>query len=176
MSFKVIVASKNPVKVQATRQGFEQMFPGDSFEMIPVSVSSGVSDQPSTDRETYEGAHNRAFRASKKYPDADFWVGIEGGIESFANEMEAFAWIVIKSLTKTGKAKTATFFLPREVIELIVAGRELGEADDIVFGESNTKQKIGAVGLLTDNTLNRSAYYTQAVILALIPFKKPHLY
>jgi non-canonical (house-cleaning) NTP pyrophosphatase len=52
----------------------------------------------------------------------------------------------------------------------------LGEADDLVFGRSNSKQANGAVGLLTDDAVTRTTYYVPAVIFALIPFKNAELY
>jgi non-canonical (house-cleaning) NTP pyrophosphatase len=52
----------------------------------------------------------------------------------------------------------------------------LGEADDIVFGRSNSKQKEGAIGLLTGNVVDRAGLYEHAVILALVPFKNVALY
>ncbi|MFA0544165.1 DUF84 family protein, partial [Vibrio sp. 10N.222.52.B7] len=44
---------------------------------------------------------------------------------------------------------------------------------DEVFGTDNIKQKGGAIGLLTHNQLSRSSVYSQALILALIPFVNP---
>lgn len=174
---KIIVASKNPIKLQAALTGFSRMFPGEEFAIEGVTVESGVSDQPSTDSESYQGAENRATNAQIAAPDADYWVGLEGGIETKQNEMEAYAWIVIKSKDgQTGKGKTAVFFLPAKVAELIHQGKELGEADDIVFARTNSKQAGGAIGLLTHDVVSRSAYYTEAVIFALIPFKNPELY
>jgi len=173
---KVVVASHNPVKINSVRIGFEKMFPCGSFEFESVSVESDVKDQPKSYRETLKGAVNRASNAFKKMPRADYWVGIEGGIEEKGNEMEAFAWVVIKSKNKVGKAKTGTFFLPNKIIKLIKEGKELGEADDIVFGRRNSKQENGAVGILTDNVIDRTKYYSEAVILAMIPFKNPDLY
>lgn len=173
---KVIVASKNPVKINAVKTGFQKMFPKLEFQFESVSVSSEVSEQPLSSEETKEGAYNRVKNAKAALPAADFWVGIEGGIEKVADEMEAFAWIVVQSAQKTGKAKTGTLYLPKEVITLIEAGKELGEADDIVFGGTNTKQKNGAVGILTGDVVDRTSYYTQAVIMALIPFKNDKLY
>lgn len=74
------------------------------------------------------------------------------------------------------KAKTATFFLPPAIASLIHAGKELGEADDIVFGQTNSKQKNGAVGILTGDLITRTSYYVDAIILACIPFKNIELY
>ena len=54
--------------------------------------------------------------------------------------------------------------------------RDSGDADDIVFKRSNSKQQNGAVGILTDNVINRTDYYSHAIILALIPFTNTKLY
>ena len=67
-------------------------------------------------------------------------------------------------------------FLPPKIVKLINEGLELGDADDIVFNKSNSKQENGAVGLLTNNIINRTSYYFEAVILALIPFKNEQFY
>jgi len=173
---KIIVASHNPVKLDATLQGFSRMFPDETFTVAGVSAASGVSDQPANDAETYEGAFNRANNAKKAMPDADFWVGIESGIETRSTEMETYSWVVILGKDQTGKSKTNAFFLPPPVAALVAEGKELGEADDIVFGKTNSKQANGAPGLLTHNAITRTGYYTEAVIFALIPFKNPGLY
>ncbi len=153
------------------------MFPAETFEAEGVSVSSGVSDQPKNDTEIFQGAWNRADNASEVITGADFWVGIEGGVEEKNSEMEAFAWIIVKGKNgKFGKGRTGTFFLPLKVAELIRQGKELGEADDIVFKRKNSKQENGAVGILTGDVLNRTKYYAEAVVMALIPFKNQELY
>ncbi|KAA3648694.1 MAG: non-canonical purine NTP phosphatase [Chloroflexi bacterium] len=173
---KIILASQNPVKLQATLNGFAAIFPDKSFDAQTVSVPSGVSDQPMSSEETLQGAVNRAQGAREWENDAEYWVGIEGGVEQRGAELEAFAWVVILSQTQKGKGRTGSFFLPPQVAELVRQGKELGEADDIVFGESNSKQKNGAVGLLTGNVIDRTQLYQQAVMLALIPFLNPTLF
>jgi inosine/xanthosine triphosphatase len=169
----ILVASHNPVKIQAALNGFQKMFPGEQFEMQGISVPSGVSDQPMTSAETLQGALNRARGAAQQ--PADYWVGLEGGCEAMQSEMQAFAWVVVLSKDRIGKSRTGTFTLPDEITRLVRQGVELGEADDRVFNRSNSKQNNGAVGILTDDVIDRTAYYEQAVILALIPFKNPNL-
>ena len=175
---KVIIASKNPVKINATKIGFEKMFPNDNFEFESVSVPSDVSEQPTDEKETMLGASNRASNASISVPNADYWVGIEGGIEKSNREMCTFTWIVIKSNSTdiVGKARTGTFFLPPKIVELIAGGKELGEAGNIIFGQINLKQKGGAVGLLTKDVIDRTKFYSETVVLALIPFKNSKFY
>ncbi len=173
---KIIVASTNPVKLKASEIGYKRMF-NEDVEIKGVSAASGVSDQPMTEEETLRGATNRAINARKENPDADYWIGLEGGVHDFGHEIRSFAWIVVVDKNgKSGKGKTATFVLPQKVSELIRQGKELGEADDIVFGATNSKQKNGSVGILTGDVLTRAGFYSDAVIMALIPFKNPNLY
>ena len=173
---RIVVASKNPVKIQAALNGFQRMFPGEEFDIDSVTVPSGVSDQPKSDEEAITGAVNRTRQAANVFPSANYWVGIEGGIQEWEKDLVAFAWVVIFNQDLIGKGRTGTFFLPDKVSRLIHQGMELGKADDIVFNRINSKQENGAVGLLTGNALDRVKLYEEAVILALIPFKNPDLY
>jgi inosine/xanthosine triphosphatase len=173
---QVVVGSLNPVKIECIRQAFAEVFPGEAFEVLGLDAPSGVSDQPMNARETYRGALNRARSARRRQPGAGYWVGIEGGIDRRKGIMEAYAWIVILSDGLLGRARTATFQLPPAVAALVEQGMELGHADDLVFGRSNSKQHNGAVGLLTHDRIDRTAYYKHAAVLALIPFLHPSLY
>ena len=170
---KVIIASKNPVKINATKKAFEEVF-NEHFEFEGVSADSSVSDQPMSNEETLKGATNRLDNIQNL--KADFFVSMEGGVDLLDDNYEAFAWIVISHKNKISKAKTATFPLPLKISKLIQEGYELGDADDIVFKRSNSKQQNGAVGILTDNVINRTDYYSHAIILALIPFTNTKLY
>jgi inosine/xanthosine triphosphatase len=172
----IVIASTNPVKIEAVLNGFKRFFPFEYFKVQGVTVISGVSEQPMTDRECQKGAGNRADNAKLMTPEADYWVGVEGGCDYLGSDLVAFAWIVILDRTVRGYARTATFCLPKKVQNLVESGLELGAADDLVFGEINSKQNSGAVGLLTGDVVTRTTLYEQAVILALIPFKNIGLY
>lgn len=173
----IVVASHNPVKAQAALTGFQRMFPEGVFRLQMTGVHSGVKAQPLSSDETLNGARNRAQAAHQAQPEADFWVGIEGGVEPHGAELSAFAWVVVLARNgMEGKGRTGTFFLPPAVAELVYQGKELGEADDIVFAQTNSKQKNGAIGILTGDVIDRAALYEPAVIMALLPFKNPELY
>ena len=172
----VVVGSKNPIKIKCTQLAFAQAFPDYIVDVEGVSVPSGVSDQPMTDLETWQGAKNRTLKAKTQFTNADYWVGIEGGIEDSNSKMEAFAWVYILSADKNGEARTATFQLPKKIQALVRKGIELGVADDMVFNRKNSKQTNGAVGILTKDLIDRADYYQPAVVLALIPFINPDLY
>lgn len=173
---KVVVGSQNPVKVSATQQAFEAMFPEEQFEVVGVAAPSGVSDQPMTDEETKLGAYNRTVSAKNIEPKADFWVGIEGGLEKHSNEQWTMAWMCVSSNEQIGYGKTSAFLLPTEISNLINNGMELGHAADKVFSTDNIKQKGGAIGLLTNGLVSRRDFYLHAMIFALIPFLQKDLY
>jgi inosine/xanthosine triphosphatase len=172
----IILASTNPVKRDAVLTGFLRMFPHEEFFINEISVPSGVSDQPLSSAETLAGAVNRVRQAQTSRPEADYWVGIEGGVEFMQEDLAAFAWVVVRSRHLEGKSRTGSFFLPAAVADLIRSGKELGEADDIVFGRKNSKTENGAIGLLTGNVINRAELYAHAVVLALVAFKNSELY
>ncbi len=168
---KIIVTSHNPVKIEAVRQAFISQFSKHEIELIPLAVDSGVSDQPMSDQETRQGARNRVENARVNTPEADFWVGLEGGLDFFDGHLMAFAWMVIAgSENRISETRSATLPLPPQVQTLVSEGLELGEANDRVFSTLNSKQGGGAFGLLTDGLLTRESVYTQTLILALVPF------
>ncbi|MBE0685353.1 MAG: inosine/xanthosine triphosphatase [Anaerolineaceae bacterium] len=177
MKKQIVIASTNPVKLNAAKNAFHLLLPDTTFEWQSLEVPSGVSNQPKSDAETRLGACNRVKMIRDLRPDADYWVGIEGGVDfDEQGEMTAFAWVVIDNGKHLGKARSGSFYLPPGITNLVREGRELGEADDIVFGQQNSKQKDGAIGLLTNNLIDRSSLYEHAVILAFVPFYNPLLY
>ena len=171
---RITVASQNPVKIKAALDGFRQMFPGCRFEASGLAVPSGVAEQPMSRSETRQGAYNRAVNARQSQPQGDFWLGIEGGVEDSDLGMQCFACVVALGADgRIGRGQTAVFYLPDEVAELVRGGMELGHADDQIFQRQSSKQANGAIGLLTDDAIDRRSYYAHAVAMALVPFKNP---
>ena len=74
--------------------------------------------------------------------------------------------------SRWGLAKTATFALPNKIVQLMKGNppMELGDADDKVFSDINSKQKGGTIGKLTKGLIDRTAYYQHALLCALAPF------
>jgi inosine/xanthosine triphosphatase len=172
----ILVGSKNPVKISCTEEAFTRAF-NRSFLVEGINAASGVPDQPIGDEETLLGAKNRAYNSREVFPEAHYWIGIEGGLDEDDNGMFAFAWIfILDRNSKTSRSKTGTFYLPPAVTKLVKDGMELGKADDVVFATSNSKHQGGSVGILTQGIVDRNEYYRQAIILALIPFINSNLF
>jgi inosine/xanthosine triphosphatase len=184
----VAVGSTNRAKIAATKSAFEQAFSSTSSAAVVVDVqgfdvASGVPDQPVGDDDTKRGATHRAQRAYEAARASGglsptFSVGLEGGISTVAEgaDIECFAYMVVYDGSRFGTSRTATFMLPEAVAALVRGGIELGDADASVFNRMNAKQGEGTVGHLTRGAMDRSAYYSHAIVLALIPFQWPELY
>lgn len=171
---KIIVSSHNPVKMGAVSDAFQTLFSSTDLDFVPVTVDSGVREQPLSDEETRLGALNRASNARLQMPDADYWVGLEGGLERIDQCLLASAWmVIINAKGRLGMARTPTVPLPLAVQALVEQGIEMGEANDRVFETRNSKQAGGAFGLLTEGRMTRRDIYSQAVQLALVPLTHP---
>ncbi len=170
------VGSENPVKINCVAQAVAEFWP--EAKIVGINTDSQVSAQPASEHEMYTGALNRARAALVKITEANFGVGIEGGIVDSADGMWAFAVIVIADRNEQiSEGQTGRFKLPEGVARLIrEEGLELGVADDRFFGRENSKQKEGAIGILSDGKITRLNLYKPAVIFALLPFLHPEYY
>ncbi|KAJ3120490.1 hypothetical protein HK100_012780, partial [Physocladia obscura] len=91
----VAVGTTNKAKVSAVTEAVNNLFPGQEITVHGVSVLSGVRNQPMSDEETIEGATNRANRAFAVVENADFGVGVEGGIHKIGDRYFDGGWIVV---------------------------------------------------------------------------------
>lgn len=168
----VMVASTNPSKIAAVQAAFALTFPEQTFHFEGIAANSHVRDQPLTSEETRLGARNRIQHCRQQCPDADFVVGLEAGID----ETFTFAWMVIEHQGQVSESRSASLPLPPMALAKIQQGMELGDIMDEMFQQHNVKHKGGAIAMLTNHKLTRSAVYEQALILALIPFIHPALF
>jgi inosine/xanthosine triphosphatase len=172
---KFVVGSANPVKVGCVASAASLFWP--DCETCGVETDSGVGHQPITDEEMQTGALNRARSALEIDRTADYGVGIEGGVLDRREGMWAYAWVVIIDRTgRIGCGQSGRFLLPTPIAAMIRGGLELGAADDLFFSRANSKQKEGAVGILSQGRLTRQQLYEPAVTFALFPFIHPDFY
>lgn len=173
---KVVVGSKNPVKIEAVKRAFNDVWPNKKWDVMGASVSSGVSDQPMSDSESIRGATARA-KKSLRAVKADFGVGIEGGLQKIGKFWFDGGWVVvIDKKGKIGIGSSARIETPKKIMNLIKQGRELGDANDIIFGTKYSKQKEGHFGLMTKGIIKRTDGYRDGVIMALSRFIRPEIF
>lgn len=168
----VLVGSKNPVKIDSVKEAFSNYFK--DVEVIGFDVESGVAHQPFGD-DTFLGAKNRAQALLKindeKNLNAEYFVGIEGGVSQQYNRWFAFGCMcIIDKKNQVGFGLSPQFELPRKIIEKLQQGTELGNVMDEIQKLENTKQKHGAIGYFTNGVMNRKELYIEGLKVAVIPF------
>lgn len=183
---QVIVASHNSTKITAARLALTQALPNTKLNIQGVSVPSGVPEQPLSDAETYQGAKQRALAARALAPNADLWIGMEGGVEFKQWQPEAttcitFAWICVLGTNFDNASRSASLTLPASVATAIQAGDTLGHAMDCLFSDNSLvknkgKSGGGALGILTGQQVTRRGLYADTLLLALSPWLHSELY
>ncbi len=171
---RIAVGSTNPVKCRAAEGVLSPLYSAVTFSAF--EVESGVRAQPWGDLETRQGAINRA-RAALSAGDADLGVGFEGGVVE--NEIGLFvcSWAAIVDGTGyLGVGGNCGLQLPDSVAAALRAGGELGPAMDALVGAHNTRQREGAVGILTGGLVDRQAAFEFILRLALAPFRNRQWY
>jgi len=68
---KVLITSQNPTKINVTKEMFRQIFPDQEITFEALPVSSDVSDQPKSDKETMQVAINRVQNPINPCSNAD---------------------------------------------------------------------------------------------------------
>ncbi|KAH8044520.1 hypothetical protein JL722_14640 [Aureococcus anophagefferens] len=174
-TLRVAVGSANPVKVASVKAAFAKSF-GAAVVTSSHDVASGVSDQPYGDLETRTGALERAAAALRADADADYAVGLEGGVVDAAQGgLESVAWMAV-TLAPRPAATSRDGVVPAAALTRLLRGEEpgydkmeLGDADDVVFSDVGSKRKGGAIAKVTRGA-RPSGYYEHALICALVPF------
>lgn len=165
---RIVVGSKNPVKVEGVRQAFAQYF--DPVEVDSKEVDSGVGNQP-LNNDSIKGAMNRALRA---YSDEfDFSVGVEAGLFSFKNTITGFIDFQVAAIYNGSRMSIGFgpgFEYPPFVVEKVLKGREVGEVMDEFTGIKNLGEKTGAIYFLTKGKISRIELTRLSVTTALIPW------
>ncbi len=170
---KILVGSKNPVKIEATREAFSKFF--ENVKVEGIEASSLVPPQP-IDKEVWDGAKNRASYLHELH-EGDYFVGIEGGLYSFPYGV--FELGVTCIISKNGKISFggAPFFsLPPHIIERVMNREELSSVLDDILNTKEIGKKEGAIGHLTRHMVLRKDLYIQSTVMALVPFLNPKLF
>lgn len=162
---RVVVCSKNPVKISAVKEAFQGYF--ESIEINSVKVDSFA--QP-FDKQIVEGARARARTGLKD--NSDFAVGLEGGILEIYGVpyLTAFCSVINNKGEEHG-GWGPLIELPNTILNKIKKeGKELGDVMDEIHNRKNVKQQEGTMGILTKGRISRKDALKQAVILAIARF------
>lgn len=176
---QLFVGSLNPVKINAVTQAASETWP--AVRVTGVDVPSGVPSQPWGDEQTRAGARNRAAAAlddglrqlqqdGKRSPadDAMVGIGLEGGVFELDDQVWSTVWVVVTDQQgEWYESNGARFRIPDPIATQLRNGGELGPLFAKLSGEHNVKQGRGAIGILTNNFIDRTEEYAIIVKLSL---------
>ncbi len=165
---RIAVGTDNPLKYQAVRNVLHRLYP--KAEFTALKVDTRMPRQPKGDRQTRQGAANRAH-AARLATHADWGIGIEAGVIQTEFGMMTCAWCAIEDRKgRVGIGGSTNMLLPDEIAEQIRAGKELGPAMDEFAHIKDVKKKMGAIGIFTRGLTDRRRSYELIVKLALARF------
>lgn len=159
----IAIGTKNKAKTAAVEEVLHKYF--NDVEFVHYDVASGVSEQPFSDKETREGAINRAIR-TREISEADLNFGLEGGVHEIDGVMYCCNWgaVVLKNGHIISSAG-AQFMLPEEIAVKLRAGGELGPIMDDFTSTKDIRHHAGAIGIFTNNLVDRKQMFEHIVTL-----------
>lgn len=169
---KIAIGSVNPAKVKAVEEAFKEQ----DIDVIvtPMSVPSGVSNQPFSDEETIQGAVNRAKHCLLE-ENIEIGIGLEGGVVETTFGLFVCNWgaLVVKGESPI-IAGGARIRLPEDVAERLWKGEELGPVMEDVSKVRNVSKKEGAIGIFTNNVITRDEMFTHVmkILIGQFQFRK----
>ena len=168
---KVIVATKNPGKIEGVKNAFSNYFT--DLEVVGIPASSDVSDEP-VNEEIYVGAKNRV-KNLKKYClenniEGDMFVSIESGITN-----QLGRWMIVNiAVIEDDKdfesyGISPGFPVPGKYVDDIIK-TELGTVMDRIFSSEDLRSSYGGISLLTHDVISRIDLTEHAFVMALTTY------
>lgn len=177
LNYHLVSGSKNLTKVKAIEYAASRYW--EDYTIYEYDAPSRVQVMPMNKDDTRIGAKNRAKAAlqwiyeQKEFVEGDVVIGIgnEGGVA----EMEG-VWYLFSSTFATdgilcSRGGETLVRMPEIMIDQLEGGRvELADIIDKMTGENDTRQKGGAIALLTRNKIKRQDLFNSPVMQALSPW------
>ena len=174
---RVVVGTKNPVKVEAVRSVFGRCFPRRRPDVRGVPVRSSVASEP-FGNDVINGAIQRARSALEK-TGAHLGVGIEAGL-FWCEHLQDFIDVQYCAIVDRGERITLGhgpgFQYPPIIMSRVRDGKTVGQAMEEISGISGIGRKQGVVGYLSRGILVRKRLTETALVAAMLPRLSPQLY
>ena len=97
---KCIIGSGSKRKIDSAAKVIKQLYHDRNITVEGYAAKSGVPETP-WDRETFDGARNRAMDAREHIQGADYYIGLESGLIERYGHIYEEAWAVV--ITKDSK-------------------------------------------------------------------------
>ncbi|MCK9536129.1 MAG: DUF84 family protein [Bacilli bacterium] len=151
------LGSLNKVKLAASKEILKD------YEVIGMSVESGVGKQPLSDKATIAGAFNRA----QALPKDGLRLGLEAGVQMHGDILFLVNWGVLFDEDDIPYYAGGTRIPLPDFIKqsLFEEKKELAEIMDRYLCTNDIKQKEGAIGYFTASMVKRKEIFTHIVKL-----------
>jgi inosine/xanthosine triphosphatase len=185
-----IIATKNPIKLNATKKAFAKFFPQTHSDISAESVPLDTV-QPIGIEKVIEGAKSRAIQALNilKERRADminvlddfhkkwvFGIGIEAGLVEIPGSISGYLdfqyCVIIDLLGRMSMGAGPGWEYPLDITQKVVSENGALEISEVVkkmSNDENNKYENGAIGFFTKGLLDRPSLTQIAVQMALIP-------
>jgi len=177
---RIIVGSRNPVKVKAVEKAFAMFF-REKIEVLSTVVKTSVGNQPIGMKNVIRGSVERAKGAKDKF-DSDFGIGIEAGLIRIPGTITGFMDFQVCAIIDKEDFVTIGFGpgfeFPPKAIDAVI-NNEVSEIEEILSkmsGITNIGDNIGGIGWLTKSIIDREQLSFIAVVMAIIPRVNIDLY
>lgn len=164
----VVLASQNRAKVSAVTRYLDVHLP--SARLICVNVVSGISPTPFSNEECLRGAHNRILVARQIQPDADLYIGAEGGVFRVGPHLMLGGWVIIQDTCGVEYIGSSCFVrLPESISEKVSPQRRLSDLiEPALFGigDDTDLDEIGTNGVVTGGVYTRVMEFEDALRVA----------
>lgn len=164
---KIITGSGSKRKIDIVEKVARQILENQIFEVSGYAAKSGVPETP-YDKETFDGARNRAIDSRDNVSGADYYIGLESGlIERYGHIFEE-AWCVVLVGNKEYYGYSSGLKVPDFILEKM---EQLGKPHSEVMGlieEEFTKTPSDTWGTYSGGLIAREVSLEEAVRNALL--------
>ena len=142
----------------------------DSYNIVPVNVDSGISDQPLDEETTIQGAINRAKQATHKMQNYEFSIGLEGGLSKI-NGIYCLVCVsaIVDKKDNVYIGVSDKLPLPKEVSKRVFRGEQFGEV--IREFMKNTKETAPEFLDHIQELIERKKSFTSAFRTSFLTYK-----
>jgi inosine/xanthosine triphosphatase len=160
----VIVTSLNEAKMVAVRNVIKDFFP-EITQVIGVASQSMVSETPIGDEEAIAGCRNRIPFARRAYPDAAYFVSIEGAIDFNTHGAFVYSWVLVEQRDPDRQAlgSSAKVQLPAFLAQGVEKGSSLSELTKATYQTSANVSNLGTNGVITNGAFTRTDEFETAL-------------
>jgi inosine/xanthosine triphosphatase len=188
-TLRIAVGSTRRPKLDAVREAAAEfgglLDPSASLDIQGYEVESGVGHTPISREELMRGARQRAEALALHLASldnrAEFYVGVEGGLDSVIENgtrrvfLESWAYVTDGARGHFGCS--GSIELPAPLAnEVLGQGTELSIAIDQFAGAVGIRDAQGAWGVLSGNLISRKDSFRLAVLAAFAPFYNARMY